>query len=419
LNAIGPIRSRSRTLNSVLVTPSPTKVYTFPGNVLVSTSSNPSFVGTESTESISSSTRPISGCDYRSPAYVAHSKRKVVYTGKGDQVSVVFQPSASPTHRVEYYGYHLHSLAAHAAAEFLARSSFSVQTGKTVLNANAQGMINQVFLDLRPDLTTMSLPNFLIEIAEIKGLFKLWKQNVGVARNLAGARLNQKYGWKPTLGDLSAALTGLRRMADTIHAFEKSAGIVQRRQETLLSDSTTTSGTFNYTGSVYYPCTWTATLNRHVQGFLVYKGEPLAVVGNLNKGLLGFLDTLGVELNPRIVWDAIPFSFVLDNFFGIGGYLDQFKWDTLPLPIKCTDCFLQYKETLTVHSHLSLDVNSPVSTPATVCPPVASVDEFFHRIPLNPNDDIVLSAGWRKPKTDTLLTLAALAVVLSPKRWLP
>lgn len=41
--------------------------------------------------------------------------------------------------------------------------------------------------------------------------------------------------------------------------------------------------------------------------------------------LLSYLDVLGVNFNPTIIWNAIPWSFVIDWVFGIGRFLDQFK----------------------------------------------------------------------------------------------
>jgi len=415
MNGIGPIRTKSRTIRAETVIPLPTKVYTYPGNVLISSSSNPFFGGTEATETIVYSTRG-TGCDYRTPAYCKHTKKTRVYTGKGDDVSVVFQPVASPTQRVEYYGHHLHSRAAHDASEIFARAALAsqgVKLGPAVLGSDGQAMMNQCFLDLHPDLTVAQLPNFFLEILQVKGLFQLWKRNVGLAKNLAGARLNYKFGWKPTIGDLEDCFNQLRNVSKVIAAFEKDAGVVRRRQESLLNETTTVSGTFNYDGDIHYPCSWTATVSRHVQGFLVYRCGTLEVLTNLNKTLHGFLDSIGFELNPRIIWDAVPFTFVIDWFFGIGGFLDQFKIDAVELPIICTDPFIQYKETLTVHSQLVLDRNSTVTTPETVCRPWASREDFFHRLPIMPNDDIVLNAGWRKPSGNQLINLVALATVLS------
>lgn len=41
--------------------------------------------------------------------------------------------------------------------------------------------------------------------------------------------------------------------------------------------------------------------------------------------LLALLDYFGVNLNPAIIWNAIPWSFVVDWVFSVGKYLDQFK----------------------------------------------------------------------------------------------
>lgn len=41
--------------------------------------------------------------------------------------------------------------------------------------------------------------------------------------------------------------------------------------------------------------------------------------------LLGLLDSLGVNPNPAIVWNAIPWSFVVDWVLGVSQWLDQFK----------------------------------------------------------------------------------------------
>jgi hypothetical protein len=37
------------------------------------------------------------------------------------------------------------------------------------------------------------------------------------------------------------------------------------------------------------------------------------------------LDVLGINLNPAIIWNAVPWSFVIDWLIGIGRWLDNFK----------------------------------------------------------------------------------------------
>lgn len=41
--------------------------------------------------------------------------------------------------------------------------------------------------------------------------------------------------------------------------------------------------------------------------------------------LLGLLDAMGVNLNPQIIWNAIPWTFVVDWVIGVSRWLDQFK----------------------------------------------------------------------------------------------
>jgi len=41
--------------------------------------------------------------------------------------------------------------------------------------------------------------------------------------------------------------------------------------------------------------------------------------------LLGMLDSLGVNLNPAIIWNAIPWTFIVDWVFGVSRWLEQFK----------------------------------------------------------------------------------------------
>jgi len=42
--------------------------------------------------------------------------------------------------------------------------------------------------------------------------------------------------------------------------------------------------------------------------------------------LLGLLDSLGVNLNPAIIWNAIPWSFIVDWVFGVSRWLDNRKF---------------------------------------------------------------------------------------------
>jgi len=45
----------------------------------------------------------------------------------------------------------------------------------------------------------------------------------------------------------------------------------------------------------------------------------------VNARVLSFLDAMGVNLNPQIIWNAIPWSFVVDWVVGVSSWLGQFK----------------------------------------------------------------------------------------------
>jgi hypothetical protein len=54
--------------------------------------------------------------------------------------------------------------------------------------------------------------------------------------------------------------------------------------------------------------------------------------------VLGLLDALGVNLNPQIIWNAIPWSFVVDWVAKVGNFLSQFQMRNLEPVINIRRC---------------------------------------------------------------------------------
>jgi len=50
-----------------------------------------------------------------------------------------------------------------------------------------------------------------------------------------------------------------------------------------------------------------------------------------------YMDGLGVKLDPSIVWNAIPFSFVVDWIVDVSGFLASFSRDNYPINTRVTD----------------------------------------------------------------------------------
>jgi hypothetical protein len=131
--------------------------------------------------------------------------------------------------------------------------------------------------------------------------------------------------------------------------------------------------------------------------------------------LSGLLDTLGFELNPRIIWEAVPFTFVIDWFFGVGTFLQRLKIDTLDLPIALVDGWVQYKETL----HIEWDwtrANDGSYTSDPKSDRASFERSFFHRIPIYPDYSSLSGLGWKCPTVNQALLGVSLATVLSKGR---
>lgn len=346
-----------------------------------------------------------------------HTKTQFDYSGDPQTFKKIFDLRPGfEGYYYEYYGGHSQAVSAHSAAIGVALTALGVSTGAAVLNGSGQGYVNDAFSRAQPDLTTVSVPNFLAELDDIRSLLKLWNTNLSLGRNLAGLRLNYQFGWKPTIGDITAMLSSVTSFKQKLELFRKSLGTVVNKSYSMLNRNILKSGNFN-SGDVHHRVDWTASLSGVVKVHLKFRYEEIPYMTNTEKNLRGLLDTLGFELNPKIIWDALPFTFVIDWFFGVGAWLQHFKIDTLELPIRCLDASVSYKEVLKVESRLSLDPNGyPTdSTSINVQPGCVTTTELFDRRPFLPDFATLSGLGWKTPSFNQLINLVSLATVLGKK----
>jgi hypothetical protein len=81
--------------------------------------------------------------------------------------------------------------------------------------------------------------------------------------------------------------------------------------------------------------------------------------------LLGLLDALGVNLNPAIIWNAIPWSFVIDWIVNVGNSLDSLKIMNLAPQLSVTGYMWSVKYKREIHSTIE-----SYTTPPPGCLPV-------------------------------------------------
>lgn len=133
-----------------------------------------------------------------------------------------------------------------------------------------------------------------------------------------------------------------------------------------------------------------------------------------NAMLLGFLDALGVNLNPSIIWNALPFTFLVDWVVNLNRWFDSNK--VLNLEPRINIHRLLWSETKARVTRLYTksipnDAYTIVKAPEHV---VMDIVETTYRRDLGiPSDSSLIMSGLNSRE----LSLAAALVY--PKRWRP
>lgn len=280
-----------------------------------------------------------------------------------------------------------------------AKTAIGGHFGFDLLANDGQSFMDQNFDRMRPDLTELSVPNFLLDWRQMFDLLKVWNSRKSILKNVAGVNLNYQYGWRPTIADVGSMVASIFSLKQKLENWRRQLGRNVRRRVTVLSTNVSKSATqpyFSGGGSL----DWSARLTRQVQAFIVYKPIAIPELTNLELVLRGYLDILGFELNPAIIWDKIPFSFVVDWFLGIGPYLERLKLDTLELPIQLLDSYLQCKEVLSVDSKLTIFESE--MNPVVNFPGANHKEEYFHRWQFAPGLSIASNLGWKQPSRNQI-----------------
>jgi hypothetical protein len=361
------------------------------------------------TESIAYTTKP--RAERHRANFCRHIRDGRTYLGSGNvPVRLTFTTPGHVGHYVDYYGANAHASAAHNIAISTAYGASQLNVPLVpVYYGNSQDDIDAVFMQLRPDLTKLSLPNFLLELDDVGKLFQLWKRKLSTAKNVAGAHLNYKFGWKPLMADIRAMADVLRNLIQRLEDFEKACGVVQKSHAHISTTSTAKQGSTPYLS--VNTVNWSGTVSRTKSAGLIYRPEPFQVIDGYDKMLRAYLDALGFELNPRILWDALPFTFVLDWFFGIGSWLERHKYDALELPFLYVDSYVQYREIVQLESRLTM-VRTDTTPASFTLPPTVTSRIYYERIPSRPTEDGFNTVGWRMPSLNQAELLVSLTTVL-------
>lgn len=192
----------------------------------------------------------------------------------------------------------------------------------------------------------LSLVNSLLELRELKSLPNTVRNAVAAINRLpvhirrvrktlalalrgnANGYLQYKFNLLPLLSDISGIRTALSRLDRQLNDLISRAGRPQNKHFAYNWDEYPSvqdeTSDFLYEGRELrlkrLATHSSSTFHAQIQYNYNYTGYQIA-----NAQLLGLLDSFGVNFNPSIIWNAIPWSFVVDWVAGVGRFLDQFK----------------------------------------------------------------------------------------------
>lgn len=227
-----------------------------------------------------------------------------------------------------------------------------------------------------------SLVNFLLELKDFKDVFKylatgfrkkLTRMNTFRLKPKNGYKeqnesfdpdkgkplqwlskryLEYNFGWRPLFRDVVALYQSIRDFELRFKEMVRREKIPQQRywgttipgSETALIDRYKNLNfglTGGYTGAATnrfrVRVTQDASPGIRYHAAMRYRyrlpSDILSVGGKLN----AYLDLLGVNSNPAILWNAIPFSFIVDWFFNVSKYLERLKVDNVQIQTEILD----------------------------------------------------------------------------------
>lgn len=193
-----------------------------------------------------------------------------------------------------------------------------------------------------------SLPHTLQKIRDLgKSLIKRGSWGRRSLRRIIGTTadsyLQSEFNIKPLLSDIVGVKSAIQTARKEIQDLLEGEGKPQTRHWSNRRRGATSVSVEKHEHTPVYTCdgnnSWAncSTSQATLQWFRdIYESDPLfhATIEyrydldpweRENAQLRGFLDLIGVNLNPTIIWNAIPWSFVVDWVVNVNSWLSQFQ----------------------------------------------------------------------------------------------
>lgn len=235
----------------------------------------------------------------------------------------------------------------------------------------------------------------------IKRIAKLGSEAKRLLRLALGAvsdvYLQKEFNLDPLVGDVMKTYSSIQNVKKQVDSLLRNEGKIQKRHfRRFLNQSYPAykDESFSIDGS---PLT---VLGTNTTGRLTQYVDPLFCatliysyrlngIERENALLRGLLDSLGVNLNPQIIWNAIPWSFVVDWFVDIGRFLrdNTMMRNIEPYTYIQAYCW-SFKVKRLISTYISW-IGSPHGNGCTRVPVTGLVEVAYKRAPMVP--DIIRS----------------------------
>lgn len=242
-----------------------------------------------------------------------------------------------------------------------------------------------------------SLVNFVLELKDFKDIFKYLAtgfrkklsrlDNFRVKDNLGNERIiniterdkplqwmSKKYlaynfGWLPLYNDVVALYESISGFEATFREMIRRESIPQQRYW-----GTTIPGTSSALSTPYFNSTagpeggWLGACSNRFRvrvtmdacegiryhAAMRYRYKLPSDIFGVGGKLKAYKDLLGINGNPAILWNAIPFSFIIDWIVNVSGYLERLKVDNIQIQTEILD----FCHSARIERNVSLSIGS-------------------------------------------------------------
>lgn len=221
----------------------------------------------------------------------------------------------------------------------------------------------------------ISVTNFLLELVDIKRLIKLglkWKgmlynfkqttaylnklphlQTAKVLlKEVANGHLSLAFGIKPFLRDVIGMYSEISTLSDRIADFLEKRGTDQARHyHEVLFDGGGNADTINHSANLVQEVDYTSKTDAWATMYYRYQCPDITEMGQMVDIIR---DSLGLRFGLAQIWEAIPFSFVVDWFVKVQDFLEQFNKPLFGVDLTVVDyCITHKTQTRVVNSMTS------------------------------------------------------------------